>query len=57
MPSIEFISFNEDKEPQKKVYEGDHIADLLLNEDEIGQIITECMFGKAKVNIIEEEKE
>ena len=57
MHSIEFISFDKDNNPQKKVYEGDHIADLLLNEDEIGQIITECMFGKAKVNIIEEEKE
>jgi len=56
MPSIEFISFNENSEPQSKVYEGDQIADLLLNEDEIGQIITECMFGKGKVNINEEKK-
>ena len=57
MHSIEFISFNENNEPQTKVYEGDHIADLLLNEDEIGQIITECMFGKGKVNINEEKKQ
>ena len=57
MHSIEFISFNEDNEPQKKVYEGDQIADLLLNEDEIGQIITDCMFGKGKVNINEEKKQ
>ena len=57
MPSIEFISFNENSEPQSKVYEGDQIADLLLNEDEIGQIITECMFGKGKVNVNEEKKQ
>ena len=56
MQGIEFISFNEDNQPQKKVYEGDQIADLLLNEEEIGKILTECMFGKAKVNIIEDEK-
>lgn len=57
MPSIEFISFDEDNNPQKKVYEGKHINDLLLNEDEIGQIITECMFGKGKVNINEGDNE
>tara|TARA_B100001248_G_scaffold79678_1_gene57709 strand:+ start:1202 stop:1375 length:174 start_codon:yes stop_codon:yes gene_type:complete len=57
MHSIEFISFNEDNQPQTKVYEGDQIADLLLNEDEIGQIITDCMFGKGKVNINEEKKQ
>ena len=34
MQGIEFISFNEDNQPQKKVYEGDQIADLLLIEDE-----------------------
>ena len=56
MQGIEFISFNEDNQPQKKVYEGDQIADLLLNEEEISKILTECMFGKAKVNIIEDEK-
>ena len=54
MQSIEFISFNEDNNPQKKVYEGKQIDDLLLNEDEIGQIIQECMFGKGKVNTNEE---
>ena len=53
MPSIEFITFDEDNNPQKKVYEGKHINDLLLNEDEIGQIISDCMFGKGKVNINE----
>ena len=57
MPSIEFISFDEDNNPQKKVYEGKHINDLLLNEDEIGQIIQECMFGKGKVNIKEDSNE
>ena len=41
MPSIEFISFDEDNKPQKKVYEGDHIADLLLDDQEIGKIIQE----------------
>ena len=41
MQSIEFISFDEDNNPQKKVYEGDHIAALLLNEQEIGKIIQE----------------
>mgnify|MGYP003126887977 CR=1 FL=1 len=57
MPSIEFISFDEDNNPQKKVYEGKHINDLLLNEDEIGQIIQECMFGTGKVNINEDDNE
>ena len=54
MQSIEFISFDEDNNPQKKVYEGKHIDDLLLNKNEIGQIIQECMFGKGKVNTNEE---
>ena len=56
MPSIEFISFDKDNNPQKKVYEGKHLNELLINEEEIGQIITECMFGKGKVNINQEEK-
>ena len=54
MPSIEFISFDKDNNPKKKVYEGKHINDLLLNEDEIGQIIQECMFGTGEVNISED---
>tara|TARA_R100001163_G_C4888953_1_gene82819 strand:- start:127 stop:270 length:144 start_codon:yes stop_codon:yes gene_type:complete len=41
MHSIEFISFDKDNNPQKKVYEGDHIADLLLDDQEIGKIIQE----------------
>ena len=57
MQSIEFISFDKDDNPQKKVYEGKQIDDLLLNEDEIGQIITECMFGKGKVNTNEGDNE
>ena len=56
MPSIEFISFDKDNNPQKKVYEGKHLNELLINEEEIGQIITDCMFGEGKVNISQEEK-
>tara|TARA_R100000278_G_scaffold4741_1_gene7795 strand:- start:5 stop:268 length:264 start_codon:yes stop_codon:yes gene_type:complete len=56
MPSIEFISFDKDNNPNKKVYEGKQINELLINEKEIGQIITECMFGEGKVNINQEEK-
>ena len=40
-PSIEFISFDKDNKPQKKVIEGDPIADLLLDDQEIGKIIQE----------------
>ena len=57
MQSIEFISFDEDNNPQKKIYKGKHIDDLLLNENEIGQIIQECMFGTGKVNIKEDSNE
>lgn len=56
MHSIEFIAFDKEGKPKKKVYEGKHINELLINEEEIGQIITDCMFGEGKVNINQEEK-